>query len=142
MLGGGEFVRPEFVRRVSVVRRARKHGGAEGYALADALVALLVLSVSLVLSLRALAQARETTELAWELRRAEARLSHLLDAVPRRLAASAGEGGGFGWSLEMQPVGAEQPISLCRRAATITSAESGRTFTAATRETCPLGAGA
>lgn len=123
------------------MRRARDRGGACGYALTDALVALLILSVSLVLSLGALAQARETTDLAWELRRAEARLSHLLDAGPRRLTASAGVSGGFGWSLETQPVGAEQPIALCRRAARIVAIASGRTFEAATRETCPLEAG-
>lgn len=113
-------------------------GDEAGYALADALVAVLILSMTLVLSLRALGQAREAADVAWEVRRAQALLAHLMEAAPHRYAPSAGESDGFTWTVETAITGAERPIEVCRRAVSVHSARSGRDYAAATLETCPL----
>jgi len=94
--------------------------------------------MALILSLRALQQARDTAEVAWELRRAQVLLAHLLDTAPWRYAASSGESDEFTWAVETSPIGAERPIEVCRRAASIENVRTGRAFRAVSLETCPL----
>ena len=105
------------------------------------MTALLILSITLILSLTALQQARAAGDMAWEVRRADSLLAEAMGTAPRRLAASAGEVAGFAWTVETSPTGAEQPVALCRRTAVVESLATGRTFRAATLETCPVGGG-
>jgi hypothetical protein len=109
-----------------------------GYALTDALVAMLILATSLVLSLAALGQARDAADVAWEVRRADALLAHLIETAPHRYAASSGETDGFSWTVETTATGAERPIEVCRRAVALENERSGRLYRGATQETCPV----
>jgi len=130
------------------VWRTRVGGGArtvawrptdsDGYALTDALVAMLILSTTLVLGLTALGQARQVADAAWEARRAEALVSYLLETAPHTYASTAGNNGAFAWTVETTGTGAERPIEVCRRAVALRAVRSGRTYGAATLETCPL----
>jgi hypothetical protein len=107
-----------------------------GYALADALVAMLILTVVLIMSLRGLGQARDAGDLAWEARRANSLLAHLIEDAPHRYEVSTGTTDGFSWQVETTGTGAERPIEVCRRAVTLAS-RTGRTYRAATLEACP-----
>lgn len=109
-----------------------------GYALTDALVALMLLAVSLVFSLTTLQQAREIGRVAGEYRRADLLLGQLMAETPRRLLAQDGVRDGFRWQVEMAATGAEQPIALCRRSVAVLSEATGRQFHLSTLETCPL----
>jgi len=109
-----------------------------GFALTDALVAMLILSMTLVLSLSALGQARDVAEVAWETRRAQSLLSHLIESAPHRFEASAGSSDGFTWAVETTTTGADRPVAVCRRAVTLENRLSGRSYQAATLEACPL----
>ncbi|WP_340643888.1 hypothetical protein [Phenylobacterium sp.] len=113
---------------------------ASGYAAVDALVALMIISMTLIMSFKAMAQAGQTTAAATEVRRAEALLSYLLESTPRGYEVAAGRTDGFAWRVELDATGAERPVEVCRRAASLTSVDSGRTYKAATLETCPVGA--
>jgi hypothetical protein len=127
------FGSPGPVRR-PIAGRARD----AGYALTDALVAMLILSLALVLSLRALGQAREVADVAWEIRRADSLLAYLIEAAPHRYEASGGTSDGFRWTVETAITGAERPVEVCRRAVALKNLKSGRAYAAATLETCPL----
>lgn len=116
----------------------RPYGGERGYALTDALVAMLILSMAIVLSLDVLQQARAAADAAWEVRRADSLMAHLIEAAPHRYASSAGESDGFRWSVETTVTGAERPVEVCRRAVALRNRTSGRRYAAATLETCPL----
>lgn len=118
------------------VARGPRRPAEAGYAAVDALVALTILSLGLILGLSGLSQARNAGELASETRRAELLITHLMQSGPRRFEAAEGESGGFAWSLETTPIGAERPIALCRRAVALKSA-SERSFQAVTLESCP-----
>jgi hypothetical protein len=109
-----------------------------GYALTDALVAMLILSMALVLSLQTLGQARDAVDMAWEVRRAGALADYLLEAAPHRFAPSAGVQDQFSWRVETTLTGAERPVEVCRRAVALENQRTGRRYAAATLETCPV----
>lgn len=116
----------------------RKRDAREGYAVVDALVALMIISLAAVLSFRALEQANRAAESGWELRRAQVLASRLMDASPRTYVASTGTTDGFTWRLETNPTGADRPIEVCHRAVKLTNVSTRRTYEVATLETCPL----
>lgn len=134
------FSGPSLVTRSFAARLRGGLGdaGDPGYALTDALVAMLILSLALVLSLRALGQAREVAEVAWEVRRADSLIAHLIEAAPHSYETSTGANDGFRWTVETAITGAERPIEVCRRAVGLTNLRSGRAYAAATLETCPV----
>lgn len=108
-----------------------------GVATIDALVALLILSMTVILSSSVLRQASRAAEMAQETRSAEMLLVQVLEAGPRSFASSSGERDGFVWRLDTALTGSEQYIEVCRRAASVRNRESGRVFAAATLDTCP-----
>ena len=119
---------------------ARTGEAADGYAAVDALVALMIITMTLIMSFKAMAQAGQTTAAASEVRRAEALLSYLLETTPRSYEVATGRTDGFSWRVELDATGAERPVEVCRRAASLTAIASGRSYKAATLETCPVGA--
>lgn len=108
-----------------------------GYAAVDALVALMIISVTLIMSFQALQQADRTAKAALEARRAQTLLAYLLETTPRAFAEREGEGEGFTWRVETDATGAERPIEVCHLRAVLHSQASGRTYAAATLQTCP-----
>jgi hypothetical protein len=117
-------------------------GGDAGYALIDALTALLILSMALVFSLRAASQARFAADQAREVRAAQVLLAQLLETGPRSFEDAAGDADVFSWRVETRSTGADQPIAVCHRAVVLTSHRTKRTYQAATLETCPVQAAA
>ncbi len=116
--------------------RARERGEA-GYVAVDAMVALLIISLSTILSLQAVRSAHQAVTAANEYKRAEILLSFLLDTGPRSFTPSRGRAGGFTWTLVTQPTGLDRPIAVCRRALTVQAEQSARVYNASTREICP-----
>jgi type II secretory pathway pseudopilin PulG len=119
---------------------ARQADAEAGYALTDALVAVLILATVLILSLVALGQARAAADVAWEARQARVLLDNLLQTGPRQDQPLVGRTGAFTWILRTETTGAERPIAICRRSVSLEHAQSGRSYAAATLETCPLSA--
>ncbi|MDZ4372183.1 MAG: hypothetical protein U1C74_12265 [Phenylobacterium sp.] len=111
-----------------------------GYALTDALVAVLILATALILSLAALGQARAAADVAWEARQAKVLLDYLLQTGFHQDQPLVGKTGAFTWVLRTEATGAERPIAICRRSVSLEHGQSGRSYAAATLETCPLSA--
>jgi hypothetical protein len=99
---------------------------------------MLILSMTLILGLIALGQARDAADVAWEVRRAKVVMSRLITTVPQGYATSAGVIDGFAWTVETTGTGAERPVEICRRAVALQYARSGREYAAATLAPCPL----
>ncbi|MFZ3004791.1 MAG: hypothetical protein WA047_01360 [Phenylobacterium sp.] len=100
-------------------------------------MALMILALGLILSLQAVTQARHAAAMAWEIRRAHTLLTHLMESAPRSFDELRGDSDGFAWRVQVQLTGAERPVEVCRRSTTLTNVRSGRTYAAATLETCP-----
>lgn len=124
-------------RRVPINPRSARDDGCAGYALTDAIVAMLILSMSLAICFGALARARDAAAAAEEMRRADALISYLMTTTPHREVPSSGVTDGFKWTLRLGITGAERPIAVCQRDVALESSKSGRVFRAATLETCP-----
>lgn len=103
----------------------------------DAMVALMILSLAAILSFRAIETARHAATSAWEVRRAQALMSHLMDTGPRTYTPAAGERDGFRWRLETTITAADRPVEICRRTVGLVHLRTRRTYDAATLETCP-----
>lgn len=114
----------------------RREQNEAGYAAIDALVALLLLTLGLMIGFSGLAQARSAADLGDESLRAQLLMTHLLQSAPRAFELQSGVSDGFDWRVETSPLGGERPIELCRRSVELSSATQ-RTFRAATVETCP-----
>jgi hypothetical protein len=105
-------------------------------------VALLMISLTVVLSLEALAQARRTAALALETRQAGALITELFLIAPDSFATLTGEREGLAYRVETTLTGADRPIEVCRRAVRVTRTATGRTYQAATLTICPVEAAA
>lgn len=114
----------------------------EGHAVVDAMVALLILALTVTLSLQALLQAQRTSDRAAEIGAARALIDNLMAAGPRSLVPAEGVAGAFAWRVKTEATGAERPVEVCRRAVEVVEAESGRTYAAATLSVCPEATGA
>ncbi|MDR3509242.1 MAG: hypothetical protein P4L64_15215 [Caulobacteraceae bacterium] len=115
-----------------------------GFAAVDALVALMILATTIILSLGAVSIARRASANAVEARRAEQLLRGLIDSAPHRVSAASGRQGGFDWRVDIRAdAGAALPagVSLCQRSAQVRAEGSGRRYALAGSELCrPPGA--
>jgi hypothetical protein len=116
--------------------------GDDGQVAVDAMVALVILGLCSVLSLRAIEVAHKVVASADEARRARALIMGLLDSGPRTFTDSSGSSLGFSWTLQTRTTGLDRPVAVCRRAVSLVSPASGRTFAASTFEPCPAEAAA
>lgn len=110
---------------------------ASGFASVDALVALALISTTLIFTFEVLQQARAAADQAWEARQAQTLLADLLERPLDLSATLAGVQEGFRWTLETQPMGAERPVEICRHAARLVHSRSARTYQASTLDACP-----
>jgi hypothetical protein len=110
----------------------------EGYALVDALVALLIFAIAMAFSLQAGRQARLAADQAREVREAQVLLAHLIETGPSRFEDAMGATGGFTWRIETRLTGAEQPIAICHRQVAIRNARTQRAYQLATLGSCPV----
>jgi hypothetical protein len=101
------------------------------------MAALLIISLSTVLSLQAVENAHAVAAKADEMRRARSLMLALLENGPRSFSPLAGQTLGFSWTLQTQTTGLDRPIAVCRRAVSLQSLTSKRAFATTTYEPCP-----
>jgi hypothetical protein len=112
---------------------------AEGFAAVDAMVALLILSVTVIFSLEAVETARHAAVAAEETRRATTLLRYLVDSAPDAISQKSGRANGFAWRVDVRP-GAPTGVPMaivCDRTADLVSEKTGRRFRLATAAICP-----
>jgi hypothetical protein len=112
-------------------------GVSDGHVAVDAMVALLIVSLAIVLSLRTVRQSEQAAALAEELRRANVLMNQVMLEGPRSFTPAQGATNGFDWSLETQTIGDDRPVEVCRRVVRLTNHASSRRFWASTFVICP-----
>jgi Tfp pilus assembly protein PilV len=111
----------------------------DGFAAVDAMVALLILSVTIVFSLEAVQTAKRAATAAEETRRATALLRYLVDSAPDAVSQQSGRANGFGWRVDVRagaPSGVPMAV-VCEQTADLVSEKTGRRFRLATAVICP-----
>jgi hypothetical protein len=114
-------------------------GPSDGFAAVDAMVALLILSTTIVFALAAAETARHAATAAEETRRATTLLRYLMDSAPSNIGDQSGRANGFEWRVavrQAEPTGVPSAI-MCDRAAELVSEKSGRRFRLRTAAICP-----
>lgn len=120
------------------MHRAGSNGTA-GFAVVDALVALVILSSALGLSLAATQSARKLANQAARTRQAEALCRYLLATSADVVGISAGQSAGLLWRLEVRPMSADAQAlqsRLCEASVAVRSQDSGRAFVMSTAVSC------
>ena len=147
MIGRASWTRAKasFAAARAIARRQWKRdraAEADGFAAVDALVALTIISTTLILSLGAAETARRASVSAAETRRANELLQYLIDAAPSRIGAASGRASGFDWRVEVRAAaGAHAPtLQVCDRSAQLISRQSGRRYALASARLCPVSA--
>jgi hypothetical protein len=108
-----------------------------GYAAIDALVALMILSSTLICGMTAAHQSTTAAEAAFELRRANDLTGFLLETSPVEPGQTVGTTDGFGWRREVSsPVLTFGPGAVCVRAVSLANTKSHRVYTAKTSAIC------
>ena len=130
--------------RLSLRRYRRVPGvrsGENGFAAVDAMVALVILSTTIILSLGAVEIGRKASVKALETRKAGALLQGLLETSPGQIGALSGTANGFDWRVVTTPAkenAATNPTKLCDRVAQALSRASGRRYVFTTTDVCAL----
>ena len=112
-----------------------------GFAAADALVALMILAVTIVLSLEAAATAGRAARAALETRQASETLRQALQLSPPTPGVASGSTSLFAWRVDTRSSGAVSNLAalrLCDRSASATSIRSRHRFSLATTEPCVM----
>jgi hypothetical protein len=120
-------------RLIAVAPRTRQ----AGYVLVDAIVALLILSFTLVLAFVALQTANGTAVRAEEIRQAEVLIRDLMLDGVNSLTPASGVSGGFTWTLQTDATAVSRPVALCSRRARVQSKTSARAYAAGSLVACP-----
>jgi hypothetical protein len=103
----------------------------------DAMVALLIIVMTIVMSLAVADRAKQAARVSQDIRQANALLRDLLVSGPRTFQTVTGSTGPFSWTIQTQVTGADRPIEVCRRLVQMTSSVSARQYAVSTLETCP-----
>lgn len=121
------------------VTEGAEDGPSDGFAAVDALVALTVLSSTIILTLAATQVARRAATDALETRRASELLQFVVLSEPHKIGDRTGQAAGFIWRLETAQstiaVNAATP-PICTRKAEVTSLRTGHHYRLATSEIC------
>jgi len=128
-------------RLLAFQRRSRGAVGREGFAAVDALVALMILSATIILSLGAAQVARRATGEAVQMRRADQALQGLLQTTPHGIGVVQGRAAGFLWWVTTTPSAGEArtgAVQVCARAAEVQALGDHRRYRMSTIELCPV----
>jgi hypothetical protein len=114
-------------------------GSSDGYAAVDAMVALVILSISITFALGAAQTARRAAVAAEETRRATALMRYLVDEAPQATAVETGTANGFTWRVQVRPAAnTSVPSSfVCDRTTELVSNTSHRRFHLEGAAVCP-----
>lgn len=112
---------------------------SDGFAAVDALVALTILTSTIILTLAATQVARRAATDALETRRASELLQFVVLSEPHKIGDRTGQAAGFNWRLETAQstiaVNAATP-PICTRKAEATSLRTGHHYRLGTSEVC------
>lgn len=126
--------------KISLKRASRRlANGTAGFAAVDALVALVILSSALGLSLVATQNARKVATQAARTRQAEALCRYLLVTGAGVVGVTAGRSSGLDWRLDVKRVSTDPraPESrLCDASVAVRAQDGGRTFAMSTTAAC------
>jgi len=121
-----------------------RRGGAcpadDGFAAVDAMVALVILSSTIILALGVVDTGRRAAVKAVEIRKATSLLRGLLETTPGQVGSISGTASGFNWqvlTVVANDDGPIDPIKLCDRNAKALSRASGRKYALTQTEICP-----
>jgi len=78
-------------------------GASDGYAAVDAMVALVILAMTITFALGAAQAARRAAVVAEETRRAVQLLRYLVDEAPLTTTIQSGVANGFTWRVQTRP---------------------------------------
>jgi Tfp pilus assembly protein PilV len=119
--------------------KGRTQSAEDGFAAVDAMVALVILSMTIVLALTAVQTARRAAVAAEETRRATSLLRHLVDSSPPSISQTSGHTDGFAWHVQVlaAPPSDMAGSPMCAHSAELVSDKSGRRFRLATAAICP-----
>jgi hypothetical protein len=112
--------------------------GSRGYAALEALMAMLLLSLSLSFGLAAYGQARRAADAALEIDRARGLIDDLLAGDADRLGAESGVSGRFSWTRDLQKTASGGLVEICRRSVSVVNARTGRRYAMARLQACPV----
>jgi len=139
---GGRGVLARFVSVLLCERHVAEPsvGGDEGFAAIDAMVALVILSTTIILSLGAVETARRASVAAAEIRHATGLMQGLLETAPRQVGVVDGQADGFAYRVatavsKTNP--ASQWVQLCDRTVSVRNVRTGRNYILADAEVCP-----
>jgi hypothetical protein len=106
----------------------------------DALVALAILSATIIMSLKSVETARQAAALAVETRQADLELRRMLDQPITSVGVSSGRTALFDWKSAAIPTGASSnpAVRMCRRKIEFVNRTDGRRFRAAGLSLCPV----
>lgn len=110
-----------------------------GFATADALVAMLILAVTIALSVQTVATGRKLSRKATEVRQAQLLLDQLLTQPSPAEATEAGATPAFEWRLEsriVSPLVDPEAPRFCERQATLQSLPRRAVYTGALKTLC------
>lgn len=115
------------------------HRGREGFALVDALVALVIFTTTLSLCLSLADTSMKLGSRSLELRRANLLGRYLLETARQTAGGSDGRDNGFWWQVNVTstPAPGASEVKLCARSVELRSTESGRRYGFSTVEICP-----
>jgi hypothetical protein len=117
----------------------------DGYAAVDAMVALTILSTTLILAISAASVAARDAAGADEMRRASDLMAYLIDSRGDEPGPTSGRADGFDWSLSIQsPASSTLDLALqtCARSVALTAVSSGRHYELKSGRLCAVKAGA
>jgi hypothetical protein len=114
-----------------------------GFAAIDALVGLMILTVTIVLSFNALTVAHDLTSSANEARRASSLLSFLVESAPGTPGSADGRAAAFDWRVQTEPTGVGVGGAMrCLRKAQVTARASHRRYAMSALAICRTRTGA
>lgn len=122
---------------VAIGRLWRVAAMSEGHAAVDAMVAMLILAMTIVLSMRAVEQSHRAAAMAQEVAAATTLLAELMQEGPRTFQPATGSRDGFTWVVQTGLTGGDRPVEVCHRAVTLHSQRTSKTYAASSLETCP-----
>jgi len=102
------------------------------------MIALAILSSTIILSLAAIQEARGASLAGAEARRARVEMQYLLDTASPVEGLRSGRAGGFDWRLDTRATGpgSLSGAQICSLTAQLASLSSGRRYRLATTEIC------
>lgn len=113
----------------------------DGFAAVDALLALMILSITLIFSLAAAHTARRAADSAARTREADQILQGLLQTAPHAIGETQGRAGRFEWRVTTQPSQSDvrwPNAQICLRSAQVRAIGTGRLYGLSTAEICPV----